>query len=244
MTLRKAAWAAIIVVGLIALVGAGMSFFGVDSITMTQADLQQRIDAKMPHTTAKGITVSKVNLDLGGDKIALNISASATKFNTEYGIDASTRGTLIYDGSRGAFFFKPDNVKVGKISANGASVGEKVNKLIDKWVDSPKINANKDEIAAAAEAWAQEAITSSAAYVLNKVPVYTLPDNFKGNVVRMLLKDVEVKNGTVIAHLSIWQFTGWVLLYGVLFLVALGVAVALVLNPEFGAAVMFLSIWS
>lgn len=60
----------------------------------------------------------------------------------------------------------------------------------------------------------------------------------------MLLKDVEVKGGNVIAHLSIWQFTGWVLLYGVIFLVALGVAVALVLNPEFGAAVMFLSIWS
>jgi|AGTN01.1.fsa_nt_gi Protein of unknown function (DUF1439). len=244
MTKRKAAWAAIIVVGLIALVGAGMSFFGVDKITMSQADLQQRIDAKMPHTTAKGITVSKVQLDLGGDKIALNISASAKKFNTEYGIDAATRGTLVYDGARGAFFFKPDNVSISKISANGASVGEKVNNFIDKWVDSPKINANKEEIAAIAEKWAQEATTSSAAYVLNRVPVYTLPNNFKGHVVQILLKDVEVKNGNVIAHLSIWQATGWVLFYGVLFLLALGLGVALVLNPEFGAAVMFLSIWS
>lgn len=244
MTKRKAAWAAIIVVGLIAIVGAGMSFFGVDKITMSQADLQARIDAKMPHTTEKGITVSKVALDLAGDKIALNVSASAKKFNTEYGIDAATRGTLVYDGVRGAFFFKPDDVSIGKISANGASVGDKVNSFIDKWIDSPKVNANKDEIAAAAEKWAQEAITSSASYVLNRVPVYTLPDDFKGSVVRILLKDVEVKGGNVIAHLSIWQATGWVLFYGVVFLLVCGLAVALVLNPEFGAAVMFLSLWS
>jgi len=35
-----------------------------------------------------------------------------------------------------------------------------------------------------------------------------------------------------------------VLFYGVVFLLACGLAVALVLNPEFGAAVMFLSLWS
>lgn len=42
----------------------------------------------------------------------------------------------------------------------------------------------------------------SAETVLERVPVYTLKNDFKGYVVHAVLESVEVKDGNVIAHLG------------------------------------------
>jgi hypothetical protein len=234
MTKRKLAWAAIIFAAVVALVGIAWTFFGVHEIRMTQAEIQQKIDAKMPHTTKNGVTISNVRLDLADDKIGLALDASATKFHTEYAIGAQTKGTLRYNSAEGSFYFQPDLLKVTRVEANGASVSDKAGKFIDKWVDSKKINDNKAELMATAEEVVQSLVQKSADVVLTRVPVYTLPDNLKGNVVRVFLEDVEVKDGTVIAHLSIWQFTKWVFGFVVVLLIAVGLGIALNRNPEWG----------
>jgi hypothetical protein len=231
---RKLAWAAIIVAAVVALVGIAWTFFGVHEITMTQAEIQQKIDAKMPHTTNSGVTVSDVKIDLSDNKIGLTLDASATKFHMQYLIGAQTKGTLRYNSAEGSFYFQPDVLEVTRVEANGEGVSDNVGKLIDKWVDSKKINDNKAELMAKAEEVVQSLVQKSIEVVLTHVPVYTLPDNLKGNVVRVFLKDVEVRDGTVIAHLSIWQFTKWVIGFVVMLLVAVGFGIALIRNPEWG----------
>jgi len=83
-------------------------------------------------------------------------------------------------------------------------------------------------------------VQKSAEIALDRVPVYTLPDNFKGHVARMALSSVEVKDGTVIAHLSFIQFTGMVLTYLALGAATILIAVFLVVAAANGVALPFI----
>lgn len=240
MTKRKLIWGVVVVLCLIALPGFYWTFFGKHEVSLHKDTLQSKIDAKLPFTTKNDVTVSSVKLDLSDDKIGLSIEATATKLKTTYAIKAETKGTLRYDHTRGEFYFYPETLKLVDVKANGASISEKVDKFIDKWVDAPKIVKNKAEIMAAAEEVVQGLVQTAAQKALERTPVYTLPNDFKGNVVHMLLKSVEVKNDHVIAHLSLWQFTKMVCLYIVMFLSAIAIAIFLITHPEAGLALIML----
>jgi hypothetical protein len=237
MNKRKWAWGATIVAAVIAVAGVSWTLFGVHEITMSQAEIQVKIDEKMP-ATQKGVTISGAKIDLSGDKLGLNFDAATTKFNTEYRMSTATRGTLRYDHGKGAFYFVPEELKISGIKANGASVSEKVGGFIDKWVDSKKIQDNKAELAAKAEEVAQGLVQKSAATVLERVPVYKLKDDFKGYVVRAVLTNVEVKDGNVIAHLSLWQLTKTVIAFAFSLVVAVGFMIALLANPGWGVTAL------
>jgi len=239
MTKRKWAWTATIAAVLLATAGVCWSVIGVHEISMSQTEIQAKIDEKMP-ASQKGVTITDAKIDLSGDKLGLTFSAATTKLNTEYRMNTATRGTLRYDHSRGAFYFVPEELKISGIQANGASVAQKVGGFIDKWVDSKKIQDNKAELAARAEDIAQSLVQKSAAAVLDHVPVYKLKDDFKGYVVRAVLSDVEIKDGHVIAHLSLWQLTKTVLVFAIAFVAAIGFMIALVANPEWGIPLMLL----
>ena len=56
----------------------------------------------------------------------------------------------------------------------------------------------------------------------------------------MFLKDVEVKGDTIVAHLSFIQFTKMLLFYGFVLVLSIGLAAALIMNPEWGIAIAVL----
>ncbi len=247
MKKRTVAWIAIAFILLVAVVGFGWTFFGIHEVSMPQADLQARIDQKMP-VTQKGVTFSGVKLDLSNNKINLDLDATTTKFKTEYKMHCYTMGTMRYDTSRGSFYFHPEQVKFNDVRANGKNVAEKVGGLIDKWVDKQKIidsqmiKDNKAEIMQFAEDKTQSLVQSSAESVLERVPVYTIKDdNIKGWVIKSALKSVEVKDGKVIAHISLWQLTTVVIGYVVLFLLGIAFLVLLCMNPEWGMALVMVA---
>lgn len=240
MTKRKLAWGAIIVVALLSIGATLWSFFGTDEFSMSEASIQQKIDAKMPHVTKSGVTVSNVKLDLSNDKINLSLDANATKLKQVFDVSGATTGTLRYSVTEGAFYFHPEALELNSFKVNGGNVSEKVGAFIDKWVDSPKINQHKDELAAAAQREAMQLVQAGAEKALEHIPVYRLPDNFKGHIVRMSLTSVEVKNGHVVAHVSFWQLTQMMALYALAFVIAIGFTIALVMNPEWGVPLLLL----
>jgi hypothetical protein len=233
------AWTLATILLLVGAVGVYWNFFAEQSITISQSDLQSRIDAKMPFTAKHGVTVSKATVILGND-ITLDFVASTQKFGKEYSLNGVGKGVLTYDNSLGAFFFKPEKLELKDFKANGAglNIGDKVGGLLDKWVDSPKITANKQEIVEAAEVAGQKLVQRSAEAVLAVTPVYKIPDTLKGQTIRMFLHSVEVKDGNLIAHLSLWQFTVSVMLFGLALLAAIGMVCALLVCPEWGVALL------
>lgn len=241
MSKRKLVWTLTAILLLVGAVGVYWNFFAEQSITISQSELQSRIDAKMPFAAKHDVTVSKATVTLGND-ITLDFVASTKKFGKEYSLNGVGKGVLTYDNGRGAFYFKPEKLELKDFKANGAalSIGDKVGGLLDKWVDSPKVTANKQEIIEAAEAAGQKLVQRSAEAVLAVTPVYKIPDTLKGQTIRMFLQSVEVKDGNLIAHLSLWQFTASVLLFGLALLAAIGMAGALLLCPEWGIALVAL----
>lgn len=241
MTKRMLAWTLATILLLVGAVGVYWNFFAEQSITISQSELQNRIDAKMPFAAKHGVTVSKATVVLGND-ITLDFVASTQKFGKEYSLNGAGKGVLTYDNSRGAFFFKPEKLELKDFKADGAgvSIGDKVGGLLDKWVDSPKITANKQEIVEAAEVAGQRLVQRSAEAVLAITPVYKIPDTLKGQTIRMFLHSVEVKDGNLVAHLSLWQFTVSVMLFGLALLAAIGMVCALLVCPEWGVALLVL----
>lgn len=237
MNKRKLAWGAIAIALVISVIGAAWTFFGVDEIAMTQAEVQAKIDAKLPYTSPNGVQVSGVNLDLSGDKIGLTVHSQAERFHMRFDIDAATRGTLVFNVAEGAFYFHPDTLKVIDAKADDVSVGTKVGTMLDKLRIS---STDKAQIMSVAEGLAQSAIQHSAELWLDHMPVYKLPHTGKGYVVRAFLKDVTVKDGKIIAHLSLWQFTKTVALFMLALAASIGLAVALIANPEWGLAILVL----
>jgi len=240
MTKRKWAWVGICAMILFVAAGTLWSVYGKTEIVMTRAELQAKIDDKMPFTTKNGVVVSDVKLDLSGGEIGISLAANADKFGTKFDAAGKTRGNLRYDNLKGSFYCRNSELELTRLKADEQSISDKVNGLINKWVDSPKILANKDEISGKAAEVATGLVLKGAEFTLERIPVYTLPSDFKGNIARMFLKDVEVKGDTIVAHLSFWQFTKMLFFYGFVLIVSVVLAIGLMMNPEWGIPILLL----
>lgn len=194
------------------LIGLAWAIFGVDQVSMTQAALQARIDEKMPMKRTLG-TVSNARLDLANNKINLSFDASTSLLAREYSAHATTTGTLRYDRLKGAFFFIPDELGLSNFR-RVAGEEEKVKKT-----------------SALFELF-KPAIQKAAVMAFEHIPVHTLKHDFKGIVIRTVLERVEVRDGTVIAHLTFVQLTKTVAILALVLIVLVAYIVYLVRHPE------------
>lgn len=239
MTLKKRTWIVLAGAATIALVCTWWNAYGGSDVVLPQQELQQKIDAKLPFVTKSGVTVSQAQLDLSGDKIGLTVTASAVKGYHAYSLQAQTRGVLRYDNGSGSFYFRPEALGVTNVQMDSVGVPSEAAAIFDKLVPSEKLHADKDAILTEAAKLMQSTVQRGAEIALAQVPVYTLPHNFKGNVARMALSSVEVKDGTIIAHLSFLQFSGMMLVFAGAFVVVLLVGGGLVIAAANGAELPF-----
>jgi hypothetical protein len=238
MTRRHVLW----LIGVVFLVGSAVGLYlGIQKFqhfTLTGGEIQQRIDKKLPHTTKNNVTVNSMHIELLKEGISLRFNAEGKRLRQEFNVTAHAMGKLNYDAHKGAFHFYPQNIEVEELAIRGGDVSDKVEKFIDKWVMSDKIVARKDVISSKVEEWVYSLIEGTARTALKNMAVYTLPDNLKGNVVRMMLTSVETQEGVLTAHLSFWQFTKMIIFYLVVLVAAIGFLAALLMNPELGIAVL------
>lgn len=235
---RTSAWVLLTLTVIFAFAGAAWTAFGTAEVTLSQSEIQSKIDSKMPFAIKEDIALSELKVDLSGDRINLKFKASATKFGTTYNLAAQTTADLEYRTGEGKFFFHPSLVQIDSLSLDGGKANAVANSIIEMVSEGNQ--EKREAILAKAKtllnAGAQKAVEAT----LNRVPVYTLKDDFKGHVARLAIKSVEVKNGSVIAHLSLWQLSKMVLVYLALGLISVLAALGLALNPELFMATVFL----
>ena len=104
-------------------VGVYWNFFAEQSITISQSELQSRVDAKIPFAAKHDVMVSKATVTLGND-ITLDFVASTKKSGKEYSLNGVGKGVLTYDNGRGDFYFKPEKLELKDFKANGAAISE------------------------------------------------------------------------------------------------------------------------
>jgi hypothetical protein len=233
--MNKRTWVWLFTTVLAVVAAAGIVWGATSSFdkVLTQNQLQQKIDAKLPFT-AKTVTVENVQLSLADDKINLTFDASTVKFASQYAVSAATVGKLRYDSGRGAFFFSPEKVVLSNFSINDKVIGSKVGRFVDRMLGDSALAERKDALKETAHKVAENTIQEGSQMVLARIPLYTLKDDIKGTIIKMSLTGVEVRDNTLIAHISLWQLTMSVWIFGLMFVVSLVIAIALASSPAWG----------
>jgi hypothetical protein len=192
---------------------------------LTQQEIQQRIDAKMPYTTKKyDITVNNATIDLSSDKLTVAVAGETKKVGVDLSVSGSTTGTIRYERKegeeRGVFFFSPESIMLAGAEVKGHKLSPRMIALTQKGLDGKLLEA--------------------AQYAFEKIPVYRLPDTFKGHVASISITKVEVVNNSVVVHLSFWNLTKLVFVYALVAVLAVILAIAMMMNPELFLAVAVL----
>lgn len=239
MTKRNVLWAVSVSFIILSLVGIVYGIGKIENITLTEDRVQAMIDAKLP-VSKKNITVNAVQVRLLPDVVQLSFDADGKKLRQPFHVSAQATGELMYNSLDGTFHFHPRDIKIDTLTFRGGKISGKVGGVIDRFVDSKKLVDNKEFIGNKAEEWIHSLMTSTVAATLQKIPIYKLPNNVKGNAVRMLLTSVEIGEGTITAHLSFWQLTKMIALYFLIFLTAIGILGALLMYPGLGMSALII----
>jgi hypothetical protein len=165
------------------------------AITLSAAQIQKVMDGQLPFTTDNGVTISKATIDLSGNQAVADFVLTYTN-GTVYTVVGNAAGTVRYDSQSASFYINPTELRINDVSHNDFSFGQAVGSLIDYFSGSPEqSDARKQWLAGMAGAAVQAVVRAAAGDLFARMPVYTLPNDKKGKAARMLLNDVQVRDG-------------------------------------------------
>jgi len=227
VTRRRLGWV-VFILGVFSFFAIVLSFStnSIQDIKLTEQEIQSKIDAVLP-LEKNGMVLSALRINLENNLVNVVATFEGERWGQEFNATIDMDGRPYYNNSAGTFHFLPEKIKVREVKFKGDTVSTKVQKFIDKYVDSPKINKNSNEIGKQIEEWVNVSIENTMAFVFKRIPIYTIPDTLKGNVASMFLKSVEIDQDSLTLKVSFWQFTKLLLFYIIIFIVALAVALVL-----------------
>lgn len=242
----------LIVFGCLALAAAIYMASKVHDVTITEQELQEKIDEKLPLTTKSGVTINKADVRLT-DALTLHAVASAEKLGQHIEGEVITTLHLVYRSGR--FYTVPSEIHIERLLFNDLNVGEQtargiggivgsqgvdeeIQKLeetkglkgsVGRYLRKKKTELTDEDERGAAGGIVQEQtealVVKGASKALTHIPVYRLPDTLKGSVIKMMITDVEIKDGAMTVYLSFWQLGLHVLVFLVLFIGLIALAI-------------------
>lgn len=214
MNRRKLSWCAIALLALIATAGTVWTLFGNYDFALKQASLQSQIDSRLPYRTPQGVRVATAQLELQNGKITVRVTAVVDKLKHPIEVRGHVPGALRYDPKNACFFFEPEKLVLDEVFVDGIKFPHTVIETSQRGLDAVVLAAAKQ--------------------LMERSPVYTLPKDMKGTAARLVIDDVEVLDGQIVAHLSFWRLDHVVFFFGTLLAVAGILALFLRLNPNIG----------
>jgi hypothetical protein len=203
-----------------------------------QKEIDSRLPITKNDITAKAVKVNLggsqilLHIEAEGQKFGQSFAVSANttcalKFETNTGkfflepqdikaSDLKVNGKGISEKVSGALeeLGKKTEIKTERkffgnileVKLNGKNLSEKADALLGKFVD--RAVDKKKLIGDKIESFAEGALEKSAKVALKNLPVYKLPDDFKGNTARMAIQSIKIGNDSVTVHLSFGQLVG------------------------------------
>jgi hypothetical protein len=214
-------------------------FVGTVTITLSQEDVQARINEKLPKTFAKDkITVDTADVELAQDQLSVDVHITGEELRQKFEITASVQGTPRYDTSREAFYLTASDVLVEDFST-GAT--DKVKNTLDRLTSKLKrTNAAIHRAEAKVEGWVKTKAARATELVLDVIPVYVLKNDLKGIVAKASLDSVKVTPGKLSITFSLWRLTWWAVVWFIAFIAAIATFVALLRRPDVFLSLLFL----
>lgn len=212
---------------------AAWTAFGPGEIRLTESRLQSIVDEQLPKTQSD-VTVERGTVRLQDDQVFVELWMNGSKFGQTFDLQITTLGRPAYDPSNGSFYFRPTDVTIEDVTVerNGVSVGNQLKGLVDRYLPDNKGASNlAEDLAPAVQAWLEEAAERGATFALQRMPIYTLPDNATGIAAMMFLNDVWSENGELVIDFTLWRLTWWIFLIIVAIAGTVGMLVAMARSP-------------
>jgi hypothetical protein len=197
--------------------GASLSAFGPERVSLTGADLEERVNRALPRQF-HNVTVDRATVRLADGRIAVRAEVRVTGLGRTIATAIEARGVPQYDAERGEVFFDADEVKIedsgrgGLLEQLSLHVGGKLGDRLQ--TSMPRVEeAAAGLVASGIRAW------------LAARPVYRFKGDVKGVALRAVLEDVAVDGDRLVISVSLIRLSAAVAawLCGLL-LVALGAA--------------------
>jgi hypothetical protein len=243
---RKLSTKTIVIAVVLAIIGALVvwgQMTDIDKVSITEEYAQGKISERLPiqkdlkvPLLKMGITVDRVDVDFQDGDI-LGVVAHAT-VNTRFGdadVEVRTTGTPVYKDM--AFHYHPTSFEFSEFKLSGkakASMGtagqiaSNASKRLDGYLKkkgllegtdiSVAMSADEitDKIRKAAKPGLEKVITK----YLNRYPIKKL-DGIKGTIVSLAIDKIQIEDGTLTIDFSLLKLTVRVLIFALLFLVAI-----------------------
>lgn len=185
-------------------------------------------EGQKKNAVAKNLRIKRVEISLTNN-IAITAEIEGRYIAQTFSATVHAVGVPEYHRNERAFFFKASEFTVPAFAYKGASVADKTTALVRRITKNDELNSLASEFAPKIEEWITHFAEMSVKSGLERFPVYRLKDDTKGWLISVALKSVEVKNGEIIAVVSIWQITWTVLLW---FLIAVVLFVGFFAAPD------------
>jgi hypothetical protein len=224
MTRRRLAWIAIVLLGVLGILGALWSAFGTEKIVFTAAQLQERANRQLPRDF-KGVTVERTTITIAEGRIALRVEIHATALGQGFAAVVSARGEPIYERERGELFFDAEDVKVENFTPTGGSLAARIDRL-DKT------------LLGRVEAAAGTLIAAGIKVYLAARPIYRFKDDLKGIILKAAISNIAIERDTVAITVSFVNVTVTVAIYLFAGLLALFLVFQLVRHPGWGLSIL------
>lgn len=190
--LKRRTWIVSCAIALVVFtIGAVFAASRLKDLRISEKAIQGKIAEKIPFEKEKlrvKVIVEKLDFNLDNNLINLAFDVKLKGFTKELDMKATANGTLVYNSGGGTFHFRHHNLKFSELTLKGF-----------------KFSKAQEEMALAG-------VEAAVSWYLQNYPVYKLPDDFKGNVAKIALESVEIRDRAIIAHLSFWQLTKTVIL--------------------------------
>jgi hypothetical protein len=201
-------------------------------ISFTEAQLQEKLTEALAKYPGEKFKVESVTVKLNANSATVSAHASGSYLTKDVSAELTLTGQPKYRS--GSFYFEPTEpprvvVKVvstpkaepenpGAFSNTKKLLGEKLKEVIANNDLTEVIDTFKQELTA----WFVGKAETVVVEAFKRHPLYTLPHDGKGMVVRAVLTDVTVVDNTLVVTLSLVTL-GWLL--------ALGFVLVIVMPP-------------
>ena len=200
MSKRALAWIVVALAGLLSTAGLLFFMFGTSKLTFSEAEVQERLNNKLPRTV-RDMTIERMVARLAENRMALRVEVKGTVLRQPIAAVVTARGVPRYEAQKGEMFFDADDVKLGQLTVAGRSVaGEE---------DAATRKRMAEAASKAVQGLAQAAIK---AYLASR-PVYRFKEDFKGVVLKAALVDVAIQENTLAVTFSLWRLSTMVAVF-------------------------------
>ena len=220
MTKRQVIWIVLSLLCIVTAAAAVWSAFTGSKVSLSTAELQSRINERLPRET-KGVLLERAEIAVEDGHVAVRLGARAAHLGKSIFATVYTRGVPRYDASAGAIFFDAQNVVLEHVSFAGDGAGA-----------SPQ-NEGGNSIAKRMKARigdkALGLLSNSVAGVVKSYlatrPIYRLKDDYKGVLLKAAVTGLAVEGDKVVISLTLIGLTTTVLIW----LVSLALIIAAII---------------